>query len=389
MTKKSAFKKLGVAGEQIVGVPSVLDSIIVSNRSANAVRANLSIRRGSQTYAIFGDEVPPGRSASVLGGKDSRISIVGADSLEGSASAGDALDVSCSYEETAGPRALFDPRSWNQRSSWAVARGTTAGSFNPPQFVLDGLNAGASRWRNSCCFQAWVHDAIADILPGWSGLELENYTEINADNGYLAACGVNLYVEDGTLLNAVSFDLQVNRFYATELTQDEWNDVMTHEMGHGLGIGIFWTASSFFLSGSSYPSVQNAYNSISLLDRNKTPLESSGGSGTASAHWEDDYRLSEGVPYYGVADELMVGALVPGGMVLSDLSIGALKDFAYETYPSQEGTPSLATSTPMAAQKRVLKCGLSSMNPDKMMGMLRPSLVATKGKLNLRRYIMS
>lgn len=389
MAKKSSFKNLGVADQKIVGVPSVIDSIIVSNKSSSPARSNIRVKRANQSYQIFGDEVPPGRSASVLGGRDSVLYLVGADSLEGSAAADDSLVVSCSYEETAGSRPLFDPSSWNNRLAWAAARGVQSGAFNPPQFVLDGLNAGAARWRNSCCFQSWVYDAIVGLLPGWAGLELENYTEINADNGYLAACGVNLYVEDGTLLNAVSFDLQVNRFYASELTQEEWNDVMTHEMGHGLGIGIFWTASSFFLSGSSYPSVQTAYNSISSSDRNKTPVESSGGSGTASAHWEDDYRMSSGVPYYGVADELMVGALVPGGMVLSDLSIGALKDFGYEAYASQEGTPSLSRSAPMVSQNRVLKCGLSSMNPDKMMRMMKPSMVATDGKLNLRRYIVS
>lgn len=389
MQKKSSLKTLGTTLEAVVSNPSTVSSLFISNKSSSDQQVTIVIRRGTQTFTLFNGPAQAGSMISLFKDKNDGVNIEGADSLEASASSADSVDISCSYEELAGDRPMFNSDSWNNRTAWAEAREVSAGSFDPPNFVIDGLNAGASRWRNSCCYKGWVYDAILPFLPGWKGLELENYTEINADNGYLAACGVNLYVEDGTLLNAVSFDLQVNLFYGSMLTSEEWNDVMTHEMGHGLGIGIFWTAASFFLSGSSYPAVQSAYNSISTLDRDKTPLESSGGGGTASAHWEDDFRTSSGVSYYGVSDELMVGALVPGGMVLSDLSLGALKDFGYETFSSLEGKPRLATASAFKPQDRVLRCGLSSRDPEKMMGMLKPMALATDGKLTLRRYILA
>lgn len=389
MTRKSSLKTLAPTPQPVVSTPSNLRSLIVSNKSSEEAGVTISIRRGLKTYILLRDSLPPGRIIYLFKEKSDGLNLQGSDILEASASSENAIDISCSYEETAGSSALFNAGSWNNRSAWATARGISAGIFNPPQFVIDGLNVGAARWRNSCCYQDWVYEAVSSMAPGWSGLELENYTQINADNGYLASCGVNLYVSDTGLLNAVSFDLQVNLFYSSYLTESQWNDVMTHEMGHGLGVGIFWTASSFFLDASSYPSVQQAYNSITDLERIKTPLETSGGSGTASAHWEDDFRTSSGVPYYGVANELMVGALVPGGMVLSDLSLGALKDFGYETYPSAEGSPDLSTSAGLLPQGRVLKCGLSALNPEKMMSMLKPSVVATDGKLTLRRYIMA
>lgn len=385
MAKKSAFKRLGNSYEPVVSVPSEVDSITVCNTSASPCALELSITRGQSQYALCRDSIDAGKRIVLF--KGAGVNLGGADILEAKAAATDCLDLTCSYSETSGSGSLFNSESWNARSSWHTDRGTAPASFDPPQFVIDGLNAGAARWRNSAAYQKHVYDAVAGLLPGWHGLELENYTEINADNGYLAACGVNLYVEDGTLLNAVSFDLQVNKFYESELTAQEWEDVMTHEMGHGLGIGIFWAASSFFLSATAYPAVQMAYNSITSLERTKTPLETSGGSGTASAHWENNYRTSDGTGYYGVVDELMVGALVSGGMVLSDLSLGALKDFGYEVYPGKEGSPSLATSTAMRTQDRVLKCGLSSQNPDRMMRMLKPASVATDGKFTLRRYI--
>lgn len=385
MAKKSTLKRLGTAYEPVISVPSKVDSVTLCNASESPCDIELAVVRGQSRYALYKDSIPAGRNLVLFQGAG--VNLEGADVLEAKSSVADSVDLSCSYGETSGSGSLFNPDSWNDRSGWYTDRGLAPASFNPPQFVLDGLNAGAARWRNSAAYQQDVYDAVEGLLPGWSGLDLENYTEINADNGYLAACGVNLYVEDGSLLNAVSFDLQVNLFYAPELTQQEWNDIMTHEMGHGLGIGIFWTASSFFLEGASYPASQAAYNKITSLDRVKTPLETSGGSGTASAHWEDDYRTSDGTGYYGVVDELMVGALVPGGMVLSDLSLGALKDFGYEVYPGKEGVPSLATSTMARMKDRVLKCGLSSQNPDRMMRMLKPAPVATDGKFTLRRYI--
>lgn len=387
MQTKSSFKNLGTSPEAVVSVPATVRSLFLSNTSSAEERANVSVRRATESFALFSGALRPGETVSVFRDKGLGVTIEGADSLVASATG--PVDVSCSYDELAGSQPLFDTDSWNDRESWAAGRGASAAPFNPPQFVLDGLNEGASRWRTSCCYQKAVYDAVGPLLPGWKGLELENYTEINADNGYLAACGVNLYVTDGSLVNAVSFDLQVNLFYGTILTAQEWGDIMTHEMGHGLGVGIFWTASSFFLSGTTYPSVQSAYNSISELTRDKTPLESSGGGGTASAHWEDDFRLSGGLPYYGVSDELMVGALVPGGMVLSDLSVGALKDFGYETYPSVEGRPRLNTANALKSQERILRCGLSSRDPEKMMRMLRPTAVASDGKFTLRRYILA
>jgi hypothetical protein len=386
---KSSLKTLGTSYEQIVSNPSSLCSLVLCNKSEYESRATIRIRRGGETYTLFGGPLQPGQISYIFKEKAKGVSLEGADVLEASASSSGAVDVACSYEETAGSQRLFNSDSWNNRSSWATARGVSAGTFNPPQFVIDGLEAGASRWRSSACYQKSVYEGVASLAPGWEGLELENYTEINANNGYLASCGVNLYVEDGTLLNAVSFDLQVNLFYSAALTADQWKDVMTHEMGHGLGVGIFWTSSSFFLNAGSYPNVQRAYNSITTLDRNKTPLESSGGGGTASAHWEDDFRSSEGTSYYGTANELMVGALVPGGMILSDLSLGALEDFGYETYPSTEGKPDLSTSASFRAQEGELKCGLSALNPEKMMSMLKPMVVATDGKLTLRRYIIA
>ena len=85
----------------------------------------------------------------------------------------------------------------------------------------------------------------------------------------------------------------------------------------------------------------------------KIPLEDSGGAGTVSGHWENNYRSrsypgADGYEYPGVSNELMVGTISPGQpRILSMLSIGALVDFGYvENNPgNSEGNPTLVSSS--------------------------------------------
>ena len=386
MARKNILKTLSDQSEPLVSVPAAFSALDLCNKSGQDVQVELSIKRGSNSFRLFGCTLGPRESTSIL--KERGLSLDGTDALFGRASTPDCVDFVCCHRETAGSGSLFNPMSWNDRVAWEESRGVEHAPFEPPQFVIDGLNAGASRWRSVASYSPAMYDAIESTLNGWSGLELQNYTQINADNGYLATCGVNLYVEENSTLNAVSFDLQVNTFYASQLTQREWDDIMTHEMGHGLGIGIFWSPSNFFLSGSSYPNCQAAYNSITSLNRMNTPVESSGGGGTASAHWEDDFRTSNGTDYYGVTNELMVGALVSEGMILSEMSVGALADFGYQTYAAAEGKPNISTASYMWQQSGRLKCGLSSPNIGKMMAAMNSFPIAAQGNFVLKRYIM-
>ena len=106
--------------------------------------------------------------------------------------------------------------------------------------------------------------------------------------------------------------------------------------------------------GSGYATAQTGYNAIvedsSLI---KVPLETSGGSGTSSAHWDDDLRPSSatgslGKTYPGLTDELMLGFYNQGSTLkISQLSIGALVDFGYQevTPGANEGIPGTASLT--------------------------------------------
>ena len=96
-------------------------------------------------------------------------------------------------------------------------------------------------------------------------------------------------------------------------------DVITHEMGHVLGLGTLW--SSFGLrSGSSYigAGALNAYHQLGGSG-STIPLETGGGTGTALVHWSD--------AVFG--NELMTGYISGTSNPLSIMTIGSLQDMGY------------------------------------------------------------
>jgi hypothetical protein len=246
--------------------------------------------------------------------------------------------------------------------------------FNTSSFVgvvsepyLTALNSAVARWSTYVKFNPAIVAAIkSQINPNWNGISINSYNTINDSQSYIAACGVHQYIDiqsgGGVKFNTYTFNLFVNLYYATILSPTDWANVMTHELGHALGIGIYWGTefqaggavppSDFFLSSTAYPSAGGAYNSILGSTRPKISLENEGGGGTASAHWENNFRPSsaagsEGFDYPGLQNELMVGFYSQStNFVISDLSMKILVDFGYfEKNPGvNEGVPTLVNS---------------------------------------------
>jgi hypothetical protein len=212
------------------------------------------------------------------------------------------------------------------------------------------LSAAKTRWENFVKYNPAAIDGIKSFFPTWNGLRLNSYTEINSGSTpMIASCGVYEYVDlqtatAGVQFNSVSFNLTINKYFESSFDEFDWINVLTHEMGHALGIGIFWNAyfagsgsippSNDFLS-SAYYHTQEAYNQMAGLDRDRVPLESTGGAGTSSAHWENNYRLSSaagtgGVDYYGFENEMMIGYYSSGlNLLISNMSIKHLVDLGY------------------------------------------------------------
>lgn len=250
------------------------------------------------------------------------------------------------------PYRLFDKSSWS-------------GVVGAPW--LNYLNQSADRWSRFIQSDPNEDDS-------WTGIKLQEgefnlYNDSSDD--VIASCGVYYYKNLGNgKYNTISFILNINTYYQNIFSANDWVNILTHELGHALGIGQYWQdffeeatpPVNYFLDGSVYTETQSAYNSIVNLSRVKIPLESTGSAGTQSAHWEDNFRLDGNISYRGVINELMVGTIDVGdARILSQLSIQNLVDFGYfEVNPgTSEGTPTVAPSlvTSMIPENRIkLNC---------------------------------
>lgn len=229
---------------------------------------------------------------------------------------------------------------------------------------LSALTVAAERWNSFLTIPKNRLNAIRSIDPGFSGIYLNNYTLYNdPGSNTIASCGPNnfySFVGNHQLISE-NFNLNINTRWVGTYTQEDWENILAHELGHALGVGIYWDSffsiygseppTNYFLNASAYSALSGAYGAL-IGPRPRVALESAGGSGTSSAHWENDFRSSAaagslGFNYPGLLNELMVGFYFSGfNQTLSPISIKMLTDFGYtEINPgSSEGNPSLDPS---------------------------------------------
>jgi leishmanolysin len=105
------------------------------------------------------------------------------------------------------------------------------------------------------------------------------------------------------------------------------NDVITHEMGHVLGIGTVWDRKGLLRrAGTTNPSFAGAgaMAEYRLLRgggrRRRVPVENTGGLGTADSHWRETV----------FRNELMSGFIAAPGNPLSRMTAASLGDLGYQ-----------------------------------------------------------
>ena len=108
-------------------------------------------------------------------------------------------------------------------------------------------------------------------------------------------------------------------------------DVIVHEMGHILGFGTLWNASSnaFLEGGGTEDPIFTGSGAIAAFDAAggavrpgpKVPVENTGGAGTRDGHWRESVHNSE----------LMTGWIESSGVInpLSAITIASLADLGY------------------------------------------------------------
>ena len=103
-------------------------------------------------------------------------------------------------------------------------------------------------------------------------------------------------------------------------------DVITHEMGHVIGIGTIWERKGL-LKDAGKVTVRfvgkNARKEFGKLKKSKAadvPVENTGGPGTADGHWRESV----------FRNELMSGFIAAPNNPLSRLTVASLQDLGYE-----------------------------------------------------------
>ncbi|MEV8099192.1 leishmanolysin-related zinc metalloendopeptidase [Kitasatospora sp. NPDC085879] len=104
-------------------------------------------------------------------------------------------------------------------------------------------------------------------------------------------------------------------------------DVITHEMGHVIGIGTIWKLKGLLRgSGTRNPTFTGlgASSEYAVLvgdpEPRRVPVENTGGPGTRDGHWRETV----------FADELMTGFVGHAGNPLSRMTAASLQDLGYE-----------------------------------------------------------
>jgi leishmanolysin len=102
-------------------------------------------------------------------------------------------------------------------------------------------------------------------------------------------------------------------------------DVITHEMGHVLGIGTVWKLKKLLKNGgTSNPTfvgkgASKEYGKLRGSGATAVPVENTGGPGTADSHWRESV----------FRNELMTGFVGAAGNPLSRMTAASLQDLGY------------------------------------------------------------
>jgi Leishmanolysin len=104
------------------------------------------------------------------------------------------------------------------------------------------------------------------------------------------------------------------------------NDVITHEMGHVLGVGTIWTTKGLLTGASGNnptftgTNARKEYGTLKGTGPAAVPVENTGGPGTKNSHWRETV----------FRNELMTGFVAGPPNPMSRLTVASLKDLGYK-----------------------------------------------------------
>ncbi len=231
-----------------------------------------------------------------------------------------------------------------------------------PQSIINASAQAAERWTEIIVGDlpdaiSPTHGLVDDIL-------------INIQLGLLGDVGTD--GDGNTLANARPLEFRTDADglpFVAEVGVDEADvdrtdlvAVMIHEFAHALGFPDAAGFQQYVSEDGSYftgPNAVREYNSVfgAAADPQGVPFDTTGGGGTAYAHWNEDV----------FGNELMTGFIDPSGNPISVITVGAFDDMGYtvdyaaaDAYsPPAAVAPAAANQPANAAAIRVLPARIS------------------------------
>lgn len=166
-------------------------------------------------------------------------------------------------------------------------------------------------------------EVIDDLLILAQGVPIDGSSDILGQAGPThlrpSSIGVNAFLPAKGIMLFDTADLAQMQENGTLL------DVITHEMGHVIGIGTIWPHKGLLVgAGTTNPTFKgtNAKKEYGILNGTgpvAVPVENIGGSGTKNSHWRETV----------FKNELMSGFIAAPNNPLSKVTAGSLKDIGY------------------------------------------------------------
>jgi hypothetical protein len=98
------------------------------------------------------------------------------------------------------------------------------------------LCRAAARWAHFLKFTPEMITAIRKIKPNWNGIELTKFKSVEGHlgNDWASNCKNQILVSGTSMI--VGFQIEVNYYYTKDYTESDIFHLLTHELGHALGM---------------------------------------------------------------------------------------------------------------------------------------------------------
>jgi hypothetical protein len=166
-------------------------------------------------------------------------------------------------------------------------------------------------------------EVIDDLLIMAQGVPIDGPGKILGQAGPThlrpASAGVNAFLPAKGLMSFDTADLAKMQADGTLV------DVITHEMGHVIGIGTIWTEKGLLTGVNTLnphftgAAAKKEYGALKGTGPMPVPVENTGGPGTVNSHWRETV----------FKNELMSGFIAATHNPLSRLTVASLQDLGY------------------------------------------------------------